>query len=683
MPREYALHPAAGATHQIDYRAELNDQQYAAVTAPPGQSLVIAGAGSGKTRTLTYRVAYLLDNGIAPENILLLTFTNKAAREMLDRVQSLLPVETQRLWGGTFHSIGNRLLRKHADRVGLRPGFSIMDREDQKDLMETVLAGSGLDTTQYRFPKPEVLGEIFSLADNTGDGLAKVVEERYPYFEPVLEGILKMRALYNAKKLETNNVDFDDLLTLSLRLIKDHEDLRERYRRQFQFILVDEFQDTNALQSDLVELLAGPEGNLMVVGDDAQSIYSWRGANLKNILEFPQRHPRAAVYKIEVNYRSVPEVLALANAAIARNRGQFTKVLSAARAGKGLLPALVPLDNPSAQASFVAQRILELRDEGVELNEIAVIYRAHFHSLEIQMELTNRGIPFAITSGLRFFEQAHVKDVAAFMKFAVNRSDELSFMRLVRLIPGVGSASAAKLWDGWMRSQSGIRFQPSESEAERAGSPHHFSEHLLRLKVPRKAVKVWEQTCYTLDELLDAEGKPQPPAVMIRSIMEGVYEDYMRVKFKNYEQRRQDLEQLDNYSARFQDAGEFLSQLALVSGVDTDERPDTGAQDRESVTLTTAHQAKGLEWSAVFAVWLAEGMFPNGRVRESGGAEGLEEERRLFYVTLTRAKDELYLTYPAMFFQARDGNVLQRPSEFLADLPQDLMEKWNVRNVFA
>ncbi len=672
MSRDYDLQPSASAAHRIDYRAELNDQQFAAVTAPPGPSLVIAGAGSGKTRTLTYRVAYLLDNGIAPENILLLTFTNKAAREMLDRVQSLLPVETRRLWGGTFHSIGNRILRHHADRVGLRPGFSIMDREDQKDLMDTVLASSGLDTTQHRFPKPEVLGEIFSLADNTGEGIKQVVHERYPYFAPVLEGILQMRALYAAKKLETNNVDFDDLLLLTLRLFQEHGDLCERYQRQFQFILVDEYQDTNTLQSELVELLAGPRGHLMVVGDDAQSIYSWRGANLKNILEFPRRFPQAKVYKIEVNYRSVPEVLTLANAAIAVNHGQFTKALRPARKGRGTLPALVPLDSPSAQAAFVAQRILELRDEGVNLNEIAVIYRAHFHSLEIQMELTKCGIPFAITSGLRFFEQAHVKDVAAFMKFALNRSDELSFIRLVRLVPGIGSMSAARLWDGWMKS-NGARGETMSGV---------FSDYLLKLKVPRKAEKVWAQTCYTLDELLDAGGKPQPPAAMIRSVMEGVYEDYMQVKFKNYEQRQQDLEQLDNYSARFSDTGEFLSQLALVSGVDTDERPDSDTQDRVSVTLTTAHQAKGLEWGAVFAVWLAEGMFPNKRVLENGGEDGLEEERRLFYVTVTRAKDELYLTYPTMFFQARDGNVLQRPSRFIADLPSNLMEKWNVRSVF-
>ncbi len=672
MSRDYALHSTAAPAHRIHFREELNDQQFAAVTAPPGQALVIAGAGSGKTRTLIYRVAYLLENGIPPENILLLTFTNKAAREMLDRVQMLLPVETHRLWGGTFHSIGNRLLRKHADRLGLRPGFSIMDREDQKDLMDTVLSSSGLETTQHRFPKPEVLSEIFSLADNTGQTIAATVKVRYPYFEEVLEGIVKMRDLYTAKKLETNNVDFDDLLGLTLRLLKENEDLRERYQRQFQFLLVDEYQDTNTLQSELVDVLAGEGGNLMVVGDDAQSIYSWRGANLKNILEFPKRYPRAKVFKIEVNYRSVPEVLALANQVIAANHEQFKKALQPARESKQMLPALVPLDNPSAQAAFVAQRILELHDEGMELNEIAIIYRAHFHSLEIQMELTNRGIPFAITSGLRFFEQAHVKDVAAFMKFAVNRRDEVSFMRMVRLLPGIGPASAGKLWSGWLKSEG------SEGETLVGG----FSPHLLKLSVPKKAVKTWEQTAYTLDELLNPEGRPVAPPNMIRSIIEGVYEDYMHAKFKNADQREQDLEQLANYSARFTDTAEFLSQLALVTGVDTDERPGA-SQERDAVTLTTAHQAKGLEWQAVFAVWLADGMFPNNRVIDDGGEAGLEEERRLFYVTVTRAKDELYLTHPVMFFQARDGNVLQRPSRFLQELPEGLMEKWNVRSVFA
>ncbi len=672
MSRDYTLHSTSSATHRIDYRAELNDQQYAAVTAPPGQSLVIAGAGSGKTRTLTYRVAYLLDNGIQPENILLLTFTNKAAREMLERVRNLLPVETNRLWGGTFHSIGNRLLRKHAERVGLKPGFSIMDREDQKDLMDTVISESGVDTTTYRFPKPEVLGDIYSLADSKGITITELITDKYPYFEPVIEGILKVRERYTAKKLETNNVDFDDLLLLTLRLFQDHDDLRDRYRRTFQFILVDEYQDTNTLQSELIDLLAGENGNLMVVGDDAQSIYSWRGANLKNILEFNKRFPKASVYKIEMNYRSVPEVLTLANTVIEHNTGQFRKALQPSRETQGILPGLVPLDNPSAQASFVAQRILELRDEGVELQEIAVIYRAHYHSLEIQLELTSRGIPFQITSGLRFFEQAHVKDVAAFMKFAVNRLDEVSFMRMVRLVPGIGPASTSKMWRAWL-----------ESDAARGPvTDGLFGKSLLGITVPKKAHKTWEQMAYTLDELNEPSGNPVKPAAMIRSIMEGFYEDYMRAKFKNADQRKQDLEQLSNYSTRFEDVTEFLSQLSLVSGVDTDERP-SARQDSEAVTLTTAHQAKGLEWHTVFAVWLADGMFPNNRVIEESGEEGLEEERRLFYVTVTRAKDELYLMYPVLNYQARDGEILQRPSRFLQELSKDLMEQWNVRSVFS
>lgn len=672
MSRDYTLHSTAAPAHRIDFRAELNDQQYAAVTAPPGKSLVIAGAGSGKTRTLTFRVAYLLNNGIPPENILLLTFTNKAAREMLDRVQALLPVETRRLWGGTFHSIGNRLLRLHGERLGLRPGFSIMDREDQKDLLETVVSASGVDTTSYRFPKAEVLGDIFSMADNTMATIREVVEAQYEWFEPVVEGIEKVRRAYAEKKLETNNVDFDDLLVMTGRLFAEHEDLLERYRRLFQFILVDEYQDTNAVQCRLIDLLTGEKGNLMVVGDDAQSIYSWRGADLKNILEFGTRHPQARIYKIETNYRSVPEVLALANASIDHNAGQFRKALQSARASAGVKPGLVKLENADAQATFVAQRILELHEEGVPLSEMAVIYRAHYHSMQIQLELTNRGVPFQITSGLRFFEQAHVKDVAAFMKFTINPRDEVSFMRLVRLVPGIGAAGAAKMWAAWTSMETATPKQLA------AGG---FATLLLKLKAPKKAEKVWEQTAWTLDELLSKEGVAVAPAPAIRSIVEGVYEAYMKAKFKNAEQRLQDIETLSDYSERFADMEEFLSQLALLTGLDTDQSPrQQESRETDAVTLTTVHQAKGLEWHAVFAIWLAEGMFPNARVIDGGGAEALEEERRLFYVTLTRARDELYLTYPLIHFQARDGNFMQRASQFLEELPAELMEEWNVRS---
>lgn len=667
MARNYTLHTAAPhAVPRIDYQAELNEQQYAAVTAPPGQTLVIAGAGSGKTRTLTYRVAWLLDNGVLPEQILLLTFTNKAAREMLERVTALVPVETQRLWSGTFHSIGNKLLRWNAERLGYRKGFSIMDREDQKDLMETVVSSSGIDTAGFRFPKAEVLGDIFSLADNTCTKLEELILERYPYFEKITDQIIRIRKLYQEKKIETNSMDFDDLLTQSVRLLKENEDLLERYRGQFEFVLVDEYQDTNGLQSQFVEMLTGKDGNLMVVGDDAQSIYSWRGADVTNVLNFHEHWPRATVHKIEVNYRSVPEVLELANVSIANNKAQIRKNLQPARPLKGQLPALVPLDNGSAQASFIAQRILEMQDEGLALNEIAVLYRAHFHSMEIQMELTSRGIPFQITSGLRFFEQAHVKDVAAFMKFAVNRRDEVSFMRMVKLIPGVGGASATKVWNEWLKTEA--------SQAEVMTGK--FSDLLIPMTVPKKARETWDQFAYTLDELI-VDGVPVPPPSMIRSIYDGVYEEYMKSKFKNAEQRQQDLEQLSNYSVRFTDPLEFLSQLSLLSGVDTDNKPDQ--QDRDAVTLSTAHQAKGLEWHSVFAVWMADGMFPHARAIEESDA-GLEEERRLFYVTVTRAKDELYLTYPLINHQARDGDILMKPSRFITELPVELMEKWNVRS---
>src|SRR6266853_3555338 len=394
MSRQYTLQRAALSRNHgihLDYAVELNEQQLAAVTAPPGPILVIAGAGSGKTRTLTYRVAYLLENGIDPRNILLLTFTNKAAREMLGRVANLLPVDASGLWGGTFHSVGNRILRRHGRALGYSSGFTIMDREDQKDLIDTVVANAGIDPKEIRFPKGDVLAELFSFVVNTENPLEELLAEKFPYFLPLLDKIRGVHERYEKKKKATNSMDFDDLLQKTLSMFQEHQRIAEFYRRQFQFILVDEYQDTNKIQADLVDLLARDHRNVMVVGDDAQSIYSWRGANFQNILEFPKRYPDAEVFKIEMNYRSVPEILDVANAAIAANVQQFRKHLSATRDSKALKPALVALNNSAEQAQFVAQRILELRDENVELNEIAVLYRAHYHAVELQLELSRRG----------------------------------------------------------------------------------------------------------------------------------------------------------------------------------------------------------------------------------------------------------------------------------------------------
>jgi DNA helicase-2/ATP-dependent DNA helicase PcrA len=664
MSREYTLQPAPHATAiNIDYASELNEQQLAAVTASPGPLLVIAGAGSGKTRTLTYRVAYLLENGIDPRNILLLTFTNKAARQMVERVANLLPVDSSGLWGGTFHSIGNRMLRRHGSALGYSSGFSIMDREDQKDLINTVVAAAGINPKEMRFPKGDVLAEIFSFVINTETPIDALLAEKFPYFLPLLEQIKDVHARYEKKKKSTNSMDFDDLLEKTLRMLKEHEEIAAFYRRQFQFILVDEYQDTNKIQADFIDTLASEHRNVMVVGDDAQSIYSWRGANFKNILAFPQRYPDAQVFKIEMNYRSVPDILRVANAAIAANVQQFRKQLSATRPTNSVKPGVVGLNDGSEQAQFVAQRILELRDEGVDLNEIAVLYRAHYHAIELQLELSRRGIPYVITSGVRFFEQAHVKDVTAFIRFIANPRDEVAFKRMVKLLPGIGGKSADNLWRAW------------ESKLNEHGDIISWSERLLVMAVGAKSKKSWEQLAHTLDEIAPG-GQPNPPSEMITSIVEAVYDDYAKANFTNYELRREDLNQLAAFARQFKDVHEFLSQLALISNIDAEPALDQNA-DNEAVNLSSVHQAKGLEYHTVFVIWLTDGMFPSARSLETRDA--IEEERRLFYVAITRARDELYLTYPHMRLNAGYGDMFQRPSRFLKEIPTQLVEDWQVR----
>ena len=667
MARTYKLNRSAPVHNGrlIDYASELNPQQCEAVTAGPGAMLVIAGAGSGKTRTLIYRVAYLLENGVEPSNILLLTFTNKAAREMLERVSNLLPDSTEGLWGGTFHSIGNKILRRHAEVLGFRRGFSIMDREDQEDLMKTVIAAAGINPKEKRFPKAEVVSDIFSMAVNTGRDVTQILDEKYPYFLDQGETLRSVHKRYEAKKLTTNVMDFDDLLEKPLRLMQEHEEVAAIYQRQFQFILVDEYQDTNHIQARFIDLLAAQHGNVMVVGDDAQSIYSWRGADFQNILQFPTRYPNARTYKIETNYRSVPEILQVANAAIEANIQQFPKNLQAHRETRSVKPALIELNDSNQQGQFVTQRILELRDEGIELDEIAVLYRSHYHALELQIELTRHGVPFRITSGLRFFEQAHIKDVASFLKFAANHQDEVAFKRIVRLLPGIGGSAADKLWTHFQKSLGGRDFVDS------------FASAFADAKVGSRSEKMWKQFVHTLEEIAPG-GKLIAPSSAIERIVEAVYEDYAKTKFPNYEVRREELNVLANYAKQYSDPAEFLSQLALVTALETEAAINTGSEERETerVTLSSIHQAKGLEWRVVFVIHLTEGSFPSHRSLESQAA--IEEERRLFYVAVTRACDELYLTYPYMRLNAGYGDMFQRPSRFLTEVPTELVEKWEI-----
>jgi DNA helicase-2/ATP-dependent DNA helicase PcrA len=704
VSRDYVLKAfRAPIELSIDYPGELNAQQLAAVTAPPGPSLVIAGAGSGKTRVLTYRVAYLLEQGIPADRMLLLTFTNKAAKEMMRRVGDLLGQELPELWGGTFHSIGNRILRQHAGRLGFERDFSILDRDDAKAIIKACISEAGIDAKAGRFPKPEVLAEVFSLSVNTHKTVPQVIGEHYEYFSTLTPTISALAQRYAEKKRATNGMDFDDLLTLWLRLLQENAEICEQYQRRFQFILVDEYQDTNRLQSDLIDLMAARSKNVMVVGDDAQSIYAWRGADFQNILQFPKRYPGASVFKIETNYRSTPEILQVANAAIAANVNQFAKELAPSR-NAGEKPALVACEDAAQQAAFVAQRVLELHEEGKALGSMAVLYRSHFHALELQLELTRQNIPFAITSGIRFFEQAHIKDVTAYIKFVTNPRDELSFKRLAELLPGVGGKGADRLWkllEEELKRPDQDKGSPGTDDAPPEADSNALAAQLTTSKTdagleaamegaaslakalqacskaaPKKSGAAWTQFLHTILQL-EAPDIRSSAAKMIQLVIDAGYDEHLKENYDNHEVRLDDLKQLAVFARQFANVTEFLTQLALLTNVESEEdRPDNKNED--SLKLSTVHQAKGLEFDIVFVIMLCDGLFPSGRSVDF--PEGEEEERRLFYVAVTRARNQLYLSYPLLRRGfAGDGGDFQQPSRFLGEIPPELVEEWNLQ----
>lgn len=680
MAKDYVLQPYRSEVDlKIDYKEELNQQQWEAVTCPPGAALVIAGAGAGKTRTLTYRVAYLIEHGVDPERILLLTFTNKSAKEMMHRVASLLGQELTTLWGGTFHSIGNRILRRHAKAIEYPQDFSIMDREDAKELLSACIAAEKIDVKATRFPKPEVVADIFSQAVNRLIPVDEMIQEQFGYFKHLTPQIEAVQKRYLARKRAGGLMDFDDLLVLWLELLTVDKALRERYQQRFQYILVDEYQDTNKLQSNLIDLLGKGHGNVMVVGDDSQSIYSWRGADYTNILEFPKRYQGAKTFKIETNYRSTPEILDLANSAIAANVNQFEKELQAVR-DTGTKPVLVTCNDANEQAAFVAQRALELREEGTELDDMAILYRSHFHAMEIQLELTRRNIPFVITSGIRFFEQAHIKDVASYLKLVVNARDELAFKRLAKMLPGIGAKSADKLWIKFAESlpdRAEVASDEEGSEESVAAQEIEVAKGLVSCSasVPKKGKSGWAQLTATIAQLEDPRIRTSP-SKMIELVLDAGYEDYLKEVYSNYRNRLEDVQQIAQYSRQFESPEEFLAQLALETNLDVEDRaPET--EDDERIRLTSIHQAKGLEFGVVFVVMLCDGLFPSSRSLENPDAE--EEERRLFYVATTRAKNELYLSYPLMrFTQGRTGDIMQQPSRFINELPEKVYESWNL-----
>ena len=654
----------------IDYAGELNAEQLAAVTAPLGPALVLAGAGTGKTRTLIYRVAYLIEQGIPPERILLLTFTNKAAAEMMHRVSDLLGREYADLMGGTFHSVGNRILRSHAELLGYSRHFTILDRDDSEALLLTACKELGWDNAEEDLPTPAVLSEIVSYASSTALSVPEVLAQRHADLVPFESLILESLAGYAKRKRDQEAMDFDDLLLNWLDLLVRFDSVREHYQRRFVTILVDEYQDTNVLQCKIVDLLASRHGNIMAVGDDAQSIYSWRGADVRNIRAFPGQHPGAVIHKVETNYRSTPEILAVANAILANATDGFEKQLKGVRRS-GARPALVPCADATLQSAAVATQVWRLHEEGVALSDIAILYRSHFHALELQMEFNRLKIPYAISSGLRFFEQAHMKDAAAHLRFVVNPEDEPAFERLVRMLPGVGAKASARLWAEWSLSSRAR----ASGELIPASNSAGLGERLGRLDkiVPKRAKDSWAQFVETMRQMEDARG--EGPSRLLQVAVEGSYTPHLQAAYTNWRARLDDLNQMARYAQQFQDAAEFLSQLALASQLDAEHQSGDGQE--EGVRFMTVHQSKGLEFAAVFVVMLNEGYFPSRQSQDDPLAEA--EERRLFYVAVTRARDHLYLCFPLMrTLRDSQADARQRPSPFLAELPTGLVDEWPV-----
>jgi DNA helicase II / ATP-dependent DNA helicase PcrA len=684
--------------YKVAYADQLNQEQLDVVMAGEGPMLVIAGAGSGKTRALTYRVSRLIEDGVDPNDILIVTFTNKASREMLSRVEELVSTDTRRIWGGTFHSIGNRLLRRYADALGYRSNFTILDDEDAKEMMESAISSLGIKTLEKRFPKGDVLLDVYSFLINTRTPLELHLEQNYPHFLMFSAEIVNVFRRYKERKRDANAMDFDDLLVYWKVLLDDHEEISAALKRRFRHILVDEYQDTNKLQADIIDAMASERRNVMIVGDDAQSIYSFRGASFENILTFPLRFPEAGIYKLETNYRSTRQILTLANASIAANRFQFRKELQAVR-GDGPDPAVVGVDDVYEQASFIAQRILELRDEGEKLDEIAVLYRSHYQSLELQMELTRRNIPYEIRSGVRFFEQAHIKDVLAYLKIVSNTRDELAWKRMLKLYPKIGEKVAAEVWARIMTATN-----PLEAFLRGPAAGAY---------PPGRGVAPSLDSVRDVFRLISVDAMKHNPSEMIRLVVERGYGDYARAKFPNAQARLDDLEQLSQYALRYEDVEEFLDEVALANPIAGEDVAVVGPED-EKIVLSSVHQAKGLEWRTVFVIWLADGRFPSQRaLRVPGGivrippnridpsksadAEALpllegiegptdeprelvipgeEEERRLFYVAITRAMQELYLVFPVMARDRAGMDILLEPSRFVRELPGDSYEKW-------
>jgi DNA helicase-2/ATP-dependent DNA helicase PcrA len=642
--------------YRIQYKKELNPSQLEAVNLTQGPLLVIAGAGSGKTRTLTYRVARLVEEGISPASILLLTFTRKAAQEMLKRATELLDDRCKRVAGGTFHSFAYAVLRKYASKVGFENGFSIIDRADSEDLISMMRKAMTGTSRSGSLPRKQTLANIFSRAVNKDVSVEDIVLNDYPQFIRHLAAIHEISKVYQRQKAENNFMDYDDLLIYLEMLLKKYTDVRDNICKTYQYLMIDEYQDTNKIQAQIIYLLSENHENVMVVGDDSQSIYAFRGANFENIMRFPEIFPKARIIQLEENYRSVEPILKLTNVIIERATRKYSKNLFTRKPG-GALPLLIKAESENSQSRFVVKKIEKLYGSGVPLNQIAVLFRASFHSFDLEIELAREGIPFVKVGGFKFVESAHIKDVLAHLKVLFNPYDRIGWYRILLLLDNIGPKTALDIYETILAENSGYTgFVKTKLKAGR-------SKGLDKLK----------------QLFSDIDSMPMTVAQMGEAIVK-YYLPILKKKYDDHPKRTRDLEHLVTIMERYPNLEPFLTDMAL-------EPPNTSVNDTllsgdptdDRLILSTVHSAKGLEWHTVFIIWALDGRFPS--IHSLHDETELEEELRLIYVAATRAKENLFFTYPTQIYDRMSGMVLNRPCRFIDNIPDDILPKLSVSNI--
>jgi len=655
IEKKYTLKRIAGFEKQqidearfvINYRNELNPAQYEAVSAVEGVYLIIAGAGTGKTRTLTFRVARLVESGYDPKSILLLTFTRKASNEMMNRAALLLDNRCSKINGGTFHSFANLVLRRYAKAAGLEPSFTILDQGDTQDVINLIRQQAGFVSKEKRFPKKETLNKIFSFSVNTGKRIEDIVLVDYPQFGEQLDKILDIQKVFVEYKRKNNLLDYDDLLVYLRDFLESDSAASKSLLNSVKFVMVDEYQDTNHLQASIVKALGSVNNNVMVVGDDSQSIYSFRGADFKNIMEFPNLFKDVKIIKLEENYRSSQDILDLANHINRTAIEKYTKTLFTHKTG-GVLPVIIAASTENFQSKFIVDKVLELHEEGIPLKSISVLFRSSFHSFDLEIELAKANIPFQKFGGMKFVETSHIKDVLAFLRIASNPKDIVSWYRVLLLHEGIGPKSAQRIMDELSTARLTIKAGPDSQ-------PSFKSEKLHGL--------------FTL--LYNIHTSKDLPSEKLQMVLD-YYSPIFKTKYDDFNKRNKDLDIFQNIAQNYKSLDNLLADMAIEPIIDSVVDIDAPTNEDDFLTLSTIHSAKGLEWHSVFVIHAVEGYFPSSRSVES--VESLEEERRLMYVSVTRAKQNLFITFPMNLFDRAAGVTLSKPSRFISELDSNLAD---------